>query len=59
MLSVFEEFRRVAPRGEIQGAGLGLAITKRLVELLRGEISVSSELGKGTQFTMTFPIKPL
>jgi len=59
LLSVFEEFRRVAPRGEIQGAGLGLAITKRLVELLRGEISVSSELGKGTQFTMTFPIKPL
>jgi signal transduction histidine kinase len=58
LLSVFQEFRRVAPRGEIQGAGLGLAITKRLVELLRGEIAVFSELGKGTQFAITFPIKP-
>jgi signal transduction histidine kinase len=56
--SVFQEFRRVSPRGDIQGAGLGLAITKRLVELLRGEISVFSELGKGTQFAITFPIKP-
>ncbi|MBV8227505.1 MAG: hypothetical protein JO232_20200 [Verrucomicrobia bacterium] len=42
----------------MQGAGLGLAITKRLVELLRGEISVSSELGKGTEFAITFPTKP-
>jgi len=58
LLNVFQEFQRVAPRGEIQGAGLGLAITKRLVELLRGEISVSSELGKGTEFAITFPIKP-
>jgi signal transduction histidine kinase len=58
LLNVFQEFRRVAPRAEIQGAGLGLAITKRLVGLLQGEIAVSSELGKGTQFAITFPMKP-
>jgi len=51
---VFEEFQRGAPSENIQGAGLGLAITKRLVLLLQGEISVSSEVGRGTQFVLTF-----
>jgi signal transduction histidine kinase len=51
---VFEEFQRGAPSEEIQGAGLGLAITKRLVLLLNGEISVSSEVGQGTQFVLRF-----
>ena len=58
LANIFQEFQRVAPAGGIQGAGLGLAITKRLVDLLRGEITVSSEVGEGTQFTITFPIKP-
>jgi len=56
--NIFQEFQRVAPAGAIQGVGLGLAITKRLVELLRGEITVSSEVGEGTQFTISFPMKP-
>jgi signal transduction histidine kinase len=56
--NIFQEFQRVAPRGEIQGAGLGLAIAKRLVDLLGGEITVSSKVGKGTQFAITFPMKP-
>ena len=51
---VFEEFQRGAPSEEIQGAGLGLAISKRLVLLLDGEISVSSEVGQGTQFVLRF-----
>jgi signal transduction histidine kinase len=51
---VFEEFQRGAPSENIQGAGLGLAITKRLVLLLQGEISVSSEVGRGTQFVLRF-----
>ena len=42
--------------GGIQGAGLGLAITKRLVDLLRGEITVSSEVGEGTQLRLLSPI---
>jgi signal transduction histidine kinase len=51
---VFEEFQRGVPSQEIQGAGLGLAITKRLVLLLEGGISVSSEVGRGTQFVLRF-----
>ena len=51
---VFEEFQRGPPSEKIQGTGLGLAITKRLVLLLKGEIRVSSEVGRGTYFVLRF-----
>lgn len=41
-----------------KGMGFGLAISKRLVEAHGGKISVDSIKGKGTTFTVTFPIKP-
>ena len=48
---VFDEFRRVSANARsVQGMGLGLAITRRLVELLEGTIRVESELGQGTRF---------
>ena len=40
-----------------KGQGLGLAVVKRLVEALGGSITFDSELGKGTKFTITLPLK--
>ena len=39
------------------GTGLGMAIVRSLVQQMSGEISVSSELGRGTRFTVTLPFK--
>jgi signal transduction histidine kinase/CheY-like chemotaxis protein len=57
--AIFDEFRQVGEttKGVREGAGLGLAITKRLVEHHAGRIWVESQLGKGSRFTFTLPSK--
>lgn len=54
---IFEEFSREtkAIDSRIQGAGLGMPIVKRLVELMGGTITVESEIGKGTTFIVNIP----
>jgi signal transduction histidine kinase len=53
---VFEEFQQVGDRERQRaGTGLGLALTKRLVEAHGGEITLVSELGRGSTFTVRFP----
>lgn len=57
---LFEPFHRGKNVGDIQGNGLGLAVVKKLVDLHLGQISVTSEVGVGTTFTITLPLgKPL
>jgi PAS domain S-box-containing protein len=51
---VFEKFQR-APSTVHEGAGLGLAITKSLIELQGGRIWVESEPGRGSRFSFTLP----
>jgi len=54
---IFEEFRQVGDLGLRQsGTGLGLALTKRLVEAHGGRIAVESALGRGSRFTVTLPL---
>ncbi len=57
---IFEPFRQVegGDRRQYQGTGLGLAITKRLVDKLNGSISMTSQLGKGSTFEVTFVLLP-
>jgi PAS domain S-box-containing protein len=56
---LFEPFHRAANVGTIQGTGLGLAIVKHCVNLHGGQITVESELGSGTTFSIILPLHPL
>ena len=57
--AVFEEFKQVGRdyTRKAEGTGLGLALTKRFVELHGGTISLTSALGKGSTFTFTLPLQ--
>ncbi|PJZ69475.1 PAS domain-containing sensor histidine kinase [Leptospira perolatii] len=57
MEKLFIEFQQLESGSDrrFPGTGLGLALTKRITELMKGTISVDSKLGKGATFTVVFP----
>jgi signal transduction histidine kinase len=52
---IFDKFVQV-PHAPSGGAGLGLAISERIVEAHGGQISAQSEVGRGSTFTFTLPV---
>ncbi|GLU44028.1 hybrid sensor histidine kinase/response regulator transcription factor [Allomuricauda sp. NBRC 101325] len=54
---VFDRYYKTNDLNGNEGSGIGLSLTKELVELLEGTIHVCSEVGKGSTFTITLPIK--
>ena len=56
---VFDRFYRVKSSRGSDGAGLGLALVKSIVDLHGGSARIQSEVGRGTTVTLIFPIKPL
>jgi signal transduction histidine kinase len=57
---IFEDFRQAddSPTRQYTGAGLGLAICRRLTQMLGGELTVRSALGEGSIFTLSLPRAP-
>ncbi len=55
---IFDEFQRLdLHKGTIEGSGLGLTITRKLVKLLKGKISLNSEIGAGSEFIVKIPLR--
>ena len=57
---IFEPFERerTSTVSRIQGTGLGMAITKNIVDMMGGTIGVQTEQGKGTEFIIRVPLRP-
>ena len=57
---LFQEFKQVGETTQhIRGTGLGLVISKNLLSLMNGKITLTSERGKGSQFKVCIPLKRL
>jgi two-component system, chemotaxis family, CheB/CheR fusion protein len=54
---IFKMFERLHIESEYEGSGIGLAIVRRAIELQNGSVWVTSQIGQGTTFYFSFPIK--
>ena len=59
MKKLFQPFERAetSTKSRVEGTGLGMAITKNIIDMMGGQIKVESKLGEGSKFTVILPIK--
>jgi signal transduction histidine kinase len=50
------EFQQVNPEDRERGAGIGLALSRQMAEYMGGSLTVDSEVGKGSRFTLWMPV---
>ena len=57
--TIFQDISQVqsTPQQRLKGTGLGLALSKRLAELLGGTVALDSEVGQGSTFSVTLPVR--
>lgn len=55
---IFKTFYRIHNKDAYEGSGIGLSICKRIVDIHKGDITVKSELGRGTTFSVVLPSEP-
>ena len=52
---VFEMFRTLKPRDQVEGSGMGLAMVRKNVEMAGGMVTIESSQGQGAKFRFTWP----
>jgi two-component system sensor kinase FixL len=55
---VFKMFQTLKPRDQVEGSGMGLALVKKMVDHVGGELALDSEEGQGASFSFTWPKEP-
>lgn len=53
---IFKPFYRIKQKVNVQGYGLGLSYCKKIIKLHQGKLSLFSEVGKGSKFTVVLPL---
>ncbi len=52
---IFEIFRTLKPRDQVEGSGIGLSVVKKYADIYGGRIELNSQVGKGSRFTIVWP----